>query len=125
MPWQDYLDTAGVTEIRALVADTFPDAYEVLRETRTDTDEGGWTNVEAVAGTGACRLRPVGESAQERQIVERRQWEVAYSIDLPYAVDLTPADRLRVNGVRSFEVGGVVKAGTWGFWATAVCREIG
>lgn len=125
MPFSDYLSVTDVAEFRALIEDTYPDTFEIVRETRTDSDEGGWTNAETVIGTGNCRLRSSEIQPQEQQIAERFGWEVAYPIDLPYATAVTPADRLRVNGTRTFEVGGVIKAGTWGFWATAVCKEIG
>lgn len=125
MPASDYLSPAEVAEFRALVEGTYPDTYEVLRDTDTPDDTGGWTTAETVSSTGACRLRPLGESAQETIVAERLEWQVAYSIDLPYGADVTPRDRLRVNGTRTFEIGGIVRGGAWGFWATAVCRETG
>lgn len=125
MPADEVLSPAEVAELRALVEDLgFPDTYEVLRPTRTDTEEGGWTIGETVVSTGICRLRPVGESAEERIIVEQMISETAYSLDFAYAVDLTRADRVRVNATRTFEVVDVVRGGNWGFWATAVCKEI-
>lgn len=116
---------ALLAEQRRQLLRRLTDSYEVLRDTRTDTDEGGWTNTEAVVGTGACRLRPLGESAQETIIAERLQWQVAYSIDLPHDASLTPRDRLRVNATRTFEIGGIAQGGRDRWKQTVVCREIG
>lgn len=76
---------------------------------------------------GPCSLKKLGQQGQsaERVIADRLGWTTPYLIDLDYDTLVTPEDTIRVNGDRTFHVGGVVKQGKLGIVATAVCEERG
>src|SRR5687768_8283222 len=101
------LSAAEVAEFRGLVATlAMPDAFELRRDADVSDNAGGYTTTETTVASGDCRLRAAGGGA-ETAIAERLSWAVAYAVDLPYDLDVTPSDRLLVNG-RTFEIGAVV-----------------
>lgn len=119
------IDAAGMAQIRALVASFFPDTYEILRTAPATGGPRGAAPAETVAAAGDCELREVAREPAERTIAERHGWEVAYVIDLPWGVAVKNKDRIRVNGSRTFEVGGVVYGGNMDTEVTAVVTEVG
>ncbi len=74
---------------------------------------------------GSCLLEAGNIRPEERDVASRRGFQAPYVIELPYATGAAPADRLRVNGARTFEVVGVLRDGVWGLVARAICEERG
>lgn len=124
MPASDVLSAADVIELQALVVDlSFPDVFQVQRDTATSDNAGGYTLTPTTVASGPCRLRAVGSGA-ERQVADRLGWQTPYAVDLHPDVVLSTSDRLIVNG-RPLEIGGVVRAGVWSMTMTAVVQEVG
>lgn len=91
--------------LQATVERNFTSACDIVRETRTDTDEGGWTTVETVVATAVpCSYAPLGAGGGDERIIAERMAAVADTvINLPVGTDVTPRDRV-VIGARTFEV---------------------
>ncbi|MEJ7901848.1 MAG: hypothetical protein WKF63_08355 [Thermomicrobiales bacterium] len=121
----DILSPRLISTLRGVTARLRPDTCEVLRATVVEDGGGGSTTVETVTSTVPCRLDASGLQPDEAAIASRLGWEVAYKLDLPVDANVTPSDRLRVNGVRSFQVGGVPVAGNAAVSKIAVVREVG
>jgi hypothetical protein len=115
---------AEIAALRPLMGLAWLDSCELLRSTWVDDGAGGGTTAESVVATSPCRLLGTQLRPTEQAVAARLQWAVAYAIQLPYDTTATPADRLRVNAGREFEVGGVVVDGRLGMFANAVCREV-
>lgn len=114
---------AEVTQARTDATLAMPDTCAIRRVTRTKDGAGGSTTATATVATVPCRLRPAA-GGDERTIADALQWVVAYTVYLPWGTDLIPADTLLING-RTFQVGGVLKGGTYSKDYRAVCKEIG
>jgi hypothetical protein len=124
MPASDILSSADVAELRALVQDlSFPDHFEVRRETQTPDNAGGHTTTTTTVAAGPCRLREIG-GGSERLFADRLGWQQPYAVDLPPTLDLKTSDDLLVNG-RAMEVGAVVRGGVWALTITAIVQERG
>lgn len=120
------LSADDITALRALTESFYPDSAEVLRTAAATGGPRGDAPTEAPTGAAfPARLRVGGTQPVEREIAARKGWAVSYAIDMPYSTDVTPADRIRINGTRKFEVGGVTKGGTEAMQITAVCQEVG
>lgn len=120
------LTDTEILEFRGLVEElAMPDSCTIGGGTLTANDSGGYT-----AGTGStiavspCRLRSAGLQPQERAIADRLEWSVAYAIDLPYTVTVSPTHAIILSG-RTFEVGGVVDDGAWAMKKVAIVKEAG
>ena len=86
---------------------TYPDRFRLLLDVRIDTPEGITTEEQTVA-VGRCRLRDVGGGA-EGLTAGALAWVTPFAVDLPFSLDITPANRIEIEG-RTFEVGSVSKA---------------
>ncbi len=98
--------TAGqLSLMRATVERTFVSSCSIVRNTRTDTDEGSWTTAETTVATGVmCRYAPLGSGGGAERIIAERMAAVADTvINMPVGTDVTPRDRV-VIGSRTFEV---------------------
>lgn len=119
------LTDAEIAEFRGLVETlAMPDSFSIVRDTEVPDGAGGFTTTETTVASGDCRLRAGGLQPNERALAERLGWVVAYAVDLPYDIIITPSDRLMVNG-RTFEVGGVVDSGVWAMTKVVIAREVG
>lgn len=124
------LSPATIARLRQLPPRlAFHDVCEIRRNVDAGQDEfnNDLPPTPATVEVGPCSLKKLGQQgqAEERVIADRLQWQTPYLIDLPYDTLVTPKDRIRVNGDREFQVGGVVKTGELGIVATAVCEERG
>lgn len=99
------IPTRSLTLIKAQVERLFVSTCDILRETRTDTDEGGWTNTETtVASAVPCRFAPIGSGGGAERIIAERLAAVADTvINVPVGTNVTPRDRVAI-GARTFEV---------------------
>jgi hypothetical protein len=102
---------------------TWRDDYEVKRPVRVPGPRGA-TEVPTTVEAGVGRLNESGLRPTEQEMARRLGWSAAYTVDLPIDTSLTPTDTLIVNG-RTFQVGGVLKGGKQGLFATAVVQETG
>lgn len=128
MPASEVLSAADIAEFRALVEDlAYPDVCEIRRQVDAGTDEFGnpLPPTTATFESGPCSLRSGGLQPNERLAATRLEYATPYAIDLPFPTIVTVEDTIRVNGTRTFEVGGVIREGEWGIDATAVCVERG
>jgi hypothetical protein len=117
--------TAKIARYRTKVeVKAMPDTFELRRDADVSDSAGGYTTTETTVAAGDCRLRAQNLQPSERDIATRLGWSMAYAVDLPYDVPVTPEDRLIVNG-RTMEVGGVVDAGVWSMTRVAIAREVG
>lgn len=116
---------ADIAGLRPVAADlSFADAYEVRRGGVSVTDSrGNRTTTEATVESGRCRLKAGGLQPGEREVAGQLQIERPYAIDLPLTTLATERDRLRINGARLFEIRGVLRAGAFAVFATAICEE--
>lgn len=91
--------------LRDQVERLFTSTCDIVRETRTDTDEGGWTNAEAtVAADVPCRYAPIGAGGGAERIIAERMAAVADTvINVPLDTDVTARDRVVIDD-RTFEV---------------------
>ncbi len=121
----DILSPRLISTLRGVTARLRPDTCQVLRATVVEDGSGGSTTVETVTATMPCRLDTTGLQPGEEAIASRLGWEVAYRLDMPFDADVTPGDRLRVNGARMFQIGGVPMAGNAAMSKVAVVREVG
>ena len=120
------LSADDIAELRGLDAElASPDAYRVLRVAEVPDGRGGRTTNEAPVEAGHGELVESGLQPDERETAGRLGWSVAYVVKLPYDTLATPKDRIRINAARTFEVGGVLRAGNAGINARAVVREVG
>lgn len=91
--------------LRARVGLSFPATCDIVRGTRTDTDEGGWTNAETVVAAAVpCSYAPIGTGGGSERIIAERMAAVADTvINVPEGTTVTERDRV-VIGTRTFEV---------------------
>ena len=118
--------TAKIAGYRAKVeSKAMPSTFEIVRDTEVSDSAGGYTTTTVAVASGMCRLRALGLQPNERAVADRLGWVIAYAIDLPYEVNVTPADRIVIGGSRTMEVGGVVDEDVWSVQKTVVAREVG
>jgi hypothetical protein len=117
--------TAKIAGYRAKVeTKAMPDYFEVRRDVEVSDNAGGQTTTELTVAAGLCKLRAAGLQPSERATADRLGWMIAYAVDLPYDLPVSPSDRLLVDG-RVFEIGGVIDSGLWAMVRVAICREVG
>jgi len=120
------LSTDDITELRTLTEVlSFADSYEVVRRVEIPDGRGGRTATEEVVEVGMGALATTGLQPDERETAGRLGWSSAYTLELPYDTTAEPKDRIRLNGARMFEIGGILRGGAWGIAARAVAREVG
>lgn len=128
-PALSVVSDADMLEFRALVVElAMPDSYQVQRVIGNAVDDMGNPLPDAIEATveaGVCSLRAVNQQGGERVIADRLGWETAYAIDLDERTIVTPADRIIVNGNRTFAVGEVIHEGHWSVNAAAIVQERG
>ncbi len=118
----------AIAEARALLNDPqegfYPDAFTLISDSSSDDTAGGFTDTgDVVMASGFCKLRSAG-SGSERSVAEKLGWQHPYVVDLPVTVIVNPAWRIMIQG-RTFEIGGIVKAGNWGVQQSLVVKEHG
>ena len=114
---------AQIAALRVVVARYLPDTYVVQRTTGTNDGSGGQTDVVTTPSTGPCRLRQASMGT-ELVIASKLDTVNPASIVLPWDADVTPADRLIVNGTRTFEVAALNTDGNNTLSRIAICKEI-
>lgn len=123
------LTAADIAGFRALnTALAYHDVCEVLRTgAPVRQPSGEFAAAEYVVATAVpCSLDEVAEKGEERVIADRLGWAKAYQLGVPYDLDVTPRDRVRMlDSGRVFEVGEAVKAGQLGIEQVLVLKEIG
>jgi hypothetical protein len=119
------LSAAEIADLRAEVAGLLCDSYAVQRPTAVSDGLGGRTVTVATSSTGACRLDQYQSGAGAEQVLaERLDTITPTTILLPWDADVTPADRLLINGTRTFEVAAVETDGAQALARIAICKEI-
>lgn len=117
--------TANDLAIGQAVAEaSMADVCEVLGSTAVEDTSGGLTQTPAVLATTVCGVQAVSGGA-EQVVADRLAWSAAYSIRLPVATVVTPANQLRVNGTRTYQIGAILDRGAQATAKIAVCRERG
>ena len=118
--------TAKIAALRPKVESvSMPDWCDIRREMPGAADEFGNPLPPTVSTIESrpCALRASGMQPNERALADRLGWSAPYAIDLEPGTLVTRADTIRLNGNRTFEVGGVVDEGSWAVVATVVCEE--
>jgi hypothetical protein len=119
------LSDAEVADLRAEVAGLLCDTYAVQRPTGVSDGMGGRTVTTAASSTGNCRLDQYQSGAGGEQVVaERLDTITPTTIILPWDADVTPADRIVVNGTRTFDVAAVETDGSQALARIAICKEV-
>jgi hypothetical protein len=118
------LDDEEVADLRAEVAGLFCDTYAVLRPTCASDGQGGRVVTVVTASTGACRLDQDQSGGVEQVVADRLDTIAPATVVLPWDADVTAADRLLVNGARTFEVAAVATDGAQALSRIAICKEI-
>ncbi len=119
---------ADIAELRTVAELPFGDAYVVLRKSPTPTRDSRGNRIDSTATdyvtveSGMGRLRTQGLQPNERIMAESLNAIAPYAIDLPIDTIADTPDRIAI-GNRFFEVQGVLRAGSLGLIATAVCEE--
>jgi SPP1 family predicted phage head-tail adaptor len=114
--------TLPLTGMRAIAEASMRDTCAVVRDTSTADTGGGITTTADTVAVTRCGLSAVSSSA-ERAVADRMGWTVAYSIRLPFGTDVTPSDRLVVDG-RTYEIGGILTNDRTATAKIAVCQEV-
>ncbi len=97
------LDT--IPALRGVVAAmSFTDSYEVLRQVSVPDGEGGNTYTEAVTSSGTGDLQQIAAGSDQQVIADRLAISRPAVLYVAVDADITPTDRLRVNGTRLFKV---------------------
>lgn len=109
---------------RELMADHARDTFVILRDVPVSDGAGGRRKTQPdIIGMGRCLLRPLQSASAEQVIADRIGWTVAYAIDLDDSFSVSPANRIIVNGSRTFEIGGVIDVGESSTQKTLIVRE--
>jgi hypothetical protein len=107
---------------RELMADDAREPFVVERDLWPQ-GSGRKPTVNIVA-SGFCQLRIMRPNASEQAVADRLGWTMAYAIDLADDVDVTPADRIILDGHRRFEIGGFLDLGHGSTQKTLIVREV-
>jgi hypothetical protein len=114
-----------IADVRAEIAGLLCDTYAVLRTTSVSDGMGGQTVTTSTSSTGACRLDQYQSGAGTEQVIAEQLDTInPTTIILPWTADVTPADRLVVNGTRTFDVAAVNTDGAQALSRIAICKEI-
>jgi hypothetical protein len=108
---------------RELMADTALETFVVERDMWPSGS--GRKPTPNIVASGFCQLRLIGANASEQSVADRLGWTLSYAIDLDDMTDITPSDRLVLNGTRRFEIGGVIDLGHGSTQKTLIVREVG
>lgn len=98
------------------------DTCEILAGTQTQDSGGGISGGASVSATTVCAVRDV-VGGPEQAVADRLGWSVAYAVRLPAATVVTPANTLRINSARVFNIGAILDRGTQATAKIAVCQE--
>lgn len=107
---------------RELMADTARESFVVERDLWPQGS--GRKPTPTPIASGFCQLRLTGANASEQSVADRLGWTMAYAIDLADDVDVTPADRMILDGHRRFEIGGILDLGHGSTQQTLIVREV-
>lgn len=105
-----------------LIGEGMPDTFSLLRDTHTPGEAGGTTVTTVTSASGSCRLRAAG-AGKEMAIADQRGYQTPQAVDLSPDVDVTPQDRIVISS-RTFEIGGISKAGAWATKQTLIVQEL-
>lgn len=115
--------TAAWDAARPILADAFhPDAYAVMRKTRTPDGYGGYTDVESQVESGRCALNVSGRSGDEGAHGPLTLSKSIYEVEMPITSGVKPSDVLMIHG-RTFDVIAVTRGGDHEIFTVATAEE--
>jgi hypothetical protein len=90
---------------------SLPETASVYRAAETTDSAGGFTIVESLAATLACRIDPPGKNVQLELYASQIGNRTAHVLNFPAGSDVRIGDRLTINGV-DYEALGIL-AQSW------------
>jgi hypothetical protein len=101
-----------------------PATCNILRDTPTSDGQGGWTSNYVAVTTGlACRLRSLGDDAQEIEVAGELAGLTRWVLSIPAGTDIRARDRVQV-GTATYEVVDPLSLATWGAERRVILAQI-
>jgi hypothetical protein len=95
----------------------------ILRDSPTSDGQGGWVSNYVAVNTVACRLRSLGDSAEEIEVAGELAGLTRWVLSVPSGTDIRARDRVQV-GTATYEVVDPLSLATWGAERRVILAQI-